>query len=208
MWNGVAGTKACIAGKWFEVNGHFPKDAMHAIALKASAQEFEPDTTSKRVSLGYCCVDMDTFAAFLRLQDFGKGQGLFAFSGNGSVSVCVIPVTTTYCRTKVGFQACTTSVGVEYNVVTIAKTAIQEWIREKLKSLSAAERKKYAAIRLVEPELKIAVDAFQLHEEDYFHDRDDADGGVMLEDAAERTERMGVARRVWKVRRSYGGRGK
>ena len=243
MWKGVAGTKAGIAGKWFEVNGPVPEDAMHSIALKASAQEFEPDTNSKRVSLGYCFVDMDTLAAFLRLQDFGKGQGLFAFSGNGSVSVCVVPVTMTYCRTKVGFQAYTTSVRVEYNVVTIPvqndaqidwpvdyeadirmwpfrpsssyympKTAIQEWIGEKLKALSAAERKKSAAIRLVKPELKIAVDAFESQEEDSFEDsfsdRDDSDGGAMLEERAERAERMGVARRGRKVRRGYGGRGK
>jgi hypothetical protein len=120
-WKGVAGTKAGIAGKWFEVNGHVPEDAMHAIALKASAQEFVPDNTnSKRVSLGYYVVDMDTLAAFLRLQDFGKDQGLFAFSGNGSVSVCVVPVTMTYHhRTEVGFQTYTRSVRVEYNVVTI-----------------------------------------------------------------------------------------
>jgi hypothetical protein len=83
MWKGVAGTTACIAGKSFEVNGIVPDDAMHAIALKASAQEIEPDTNSKRVSLGYCFVAMDTLAAFLRRQDFGKGQGLFAFSGTG-----------------------------------------------------------------------------------------------------------------------------
>jgi hypothetical protein len=84
VWKGVASTKACIAGKLFEVNGHVPENAMHAIALKASAQEFEPDTNSKRVSLGYCCVDMDTLAAFLRLhQDFGKGQGFSLFRGTG-----------------------------------------------------------------------------------------------------------------------------
>jgi hypothetical protein len=119
MWKGVAGTTASIAGKWVEVNGNVPEDAMHAIALKANAQEFEPDANSRRVSLDYCFVDMDALAAFLRLQDFGKGQGLFAFSGNGSASVCVVPVTMTYCRTKVGFLAYTTSVRVEYNVVTI-----------------------------------------------------------------------------------------
>jgi hypothetical protein len=243
MWKGVASTKTCIAGKWFEENGHVPEDAMHAIALKASAQEFEPDTISKRVSLGYCFVDMDTLADFLRLQDFGKGQGLFSFSGNGSVSVYVVPVTMTYSRTKAGFQACTTSVRVEYNVVAIPvqndaqtywhvdyvadirmwpfrpsssyyrpKTAIQEWIREKLKALSAAVRKKSAAIRLVKPEIKIAVDACESQEEnsfeDSFLDRDDSDGGVMLEDRAERAGRMGVARRGRKVRRGYDGRGK
>jgi hypothetical protein len=243
MWKDVANTKAGIAGKWFEVNGPIPEDAMHAVALKASTQEFEPDTKSKRVSFGYCVVDMDILAAFLRLEDFGKNQGFFAFSGNGSVSVCVIPVTLTYCRTKVGFQAYTTSVRVEYNVITIPvqndaqigwhvdyetdikmwpfrqnssyymlKAAISEWIREKLKALSAAERKKSAAIRLLKPELKIAVDGFESQEEDSFEgsfsDRDDSGGGVMLEDRAERAERMGVARRSRKVRRGYGGRGK
>jgi hypothetical protein len=240
MWKGVASTKACIAGKWFEVNGLVLEDAIHAVALKASAQESEPDASSEPVSLGYCFVDMDTLAAFLRVQDFGKGQGLFAFSGNGSVSVCVVPVTMTYCHTKVGFQAYTTSVRVEYNVVTfpvqndakidwsmdyeadirmwpfrpsslyyIPKTAIHEWIREKLKAFSAAEIKKSADIRLFKPELKIVVEAFESsHEEDSFSDCDDSDGGVMLEDRAERAERMGVSRRGRKVRRGYGGRGK
>jgi hypothetical protein len=173
MWKGIAGTTAGIAGKCFEVNGHVPEDAMHAIAFKAGAHEFEPDTNSKRVTLGNCFVDMDSLAAFLRLQDFGKGQGLFAFSGNGPVSACVLPVTMRYCRTKVGFHAYATSVRVEYNAVTIPmqndaqkdwpvdirmwsfrlsstyyrpKTAIQEWIREKFKALSAVERKEYAAM--------------------------------------------------------------
>jgi hypothetical protein len=174
LWKDVATTKACIAGKWYEVNGLVPEDAMDAVALKASAQEFEPDTNWECVSLGYCFVDMDTLVAFLRLQDFGKGQGLFAFSGNMLVLACVVPMTMTYCRTKVGFRAYTTSVRVEYSVVTIPmqndarvdwhvdyeadirmwpfrprssyympKTATHEWIREKLKALSAAEPKKY-----------------------------------------------------------------
>jgi hypothetical protein len=93
------------------------------------------------------------------------------------------------------------------------KTAIHEWIREKLKALSAADCNKYAPIRIVKPELKVdAVYAFESQEEYSFHEylsyRDVSDGGVVLEVRAKRVERVGVASRGRKVKRGYGGRGK